>query len=79
MIQHRYIKLVTIEEKRNYLVSEPICLTTNFFPEILVATEMKKTSQILMNKPVYLGLSILERSKTVMHDSRYNYVKLKYG
>ena len=79
MIQHRYIKLVTIEERRNYLVSEPICLTTNFFPEILVATEMKKTSQILMNKPVYLGLSILERSKTVMHDSRYNYVKLKYG
>ena len=79
MIQHRYIKLVTIEERRNYLVSEPIYLTTNFFPEILVATEMKKTSQILMNKPVYLGLSILERSKTVMHDSRYNYVKLKYG
>ena len=79
MIQHRYIKLVTIEERRNYLVSEPICLTTNFFPEILVATEMKKTSQILMNKPVYLGLSILERSETVMHDSWYNYVKLKYG
>ena len=79
MIQHRYIKLVTIEERRNYLVSEPICLTTNFFPEILVATEMRKTSQILMNKPVYLGLSILERSETVMHDSWYNYVKLKYG
>ena len=78
MIQHRYIKLVTIEERRNYLVSEPICLTTNFFPEILVATEMKKTSQILMNKPVYLGLSILECSETVMHDSWYNYVKLKY-
>ena len=79
MIQHRYIKLVTIEERRNYLVSEPIYLTTNFFSEILVATEMKKTSQILMNKPVYLGLSILERSETVMHDSWYNYVKLKYG
>ena len=79
MIQHRYIKLVTIEERRNYLVSEPIYLTTNFFPELLVAIEMKKTSQILMNKPVYLGLSILERSKTVMHDSWYNYVKLKYG
>ena len=79
MIQHRYIKLVTIEERRNYLVSEPIYLTTNFFPEILVATEMRKTSQILMNKPVYLGLSILERSETVMHDSWYNYIKLKYG
>ena len=79
MIQHRYIKLVTIEERRNYLVSDPIYLTTNFFPELLAAIEMKKTSQILMNKPVYLGLSILERSKTVMHDSWYNYIKLKYG
>ena len=35
--------------------------------------------QILMNKPVYLGLSILEISKTVMHESWYGYVKLKYG
>ena len=38
-----------------------------------------KTMQILMNKPVYLGLSILEISKTVMHESWYDYVKLKYG
>ena len=38
-----------------------------------------KTMQILMNKPVYLGLSILEISKTVIHESWYDYVKLKYG
>ena len=31
----------------------------------LLAVEMRKT-QILMNKPVYLGLSILNLSKTVM-------------
>ena len=28
---------------------------------------MRKT-QILMNKPVYLGLSILDQSKTVMYE-----------
>ena len=31
-----------------------------------------------MNKPVYLGLSILDLSKTVMHEFWYDYVKPKY-
>ena len=39
---------------------------------------MRKT-QILMNKPVYLGLSILNISKTVMYEFWHDYVKLKYG
>ena len=39
---------------------------------------MKKT-KVKMNKPVYLGLSILEISKTLMYEFWYNYVKPKYG
>ena len=39
---------------------------------------MKRT-QILMNKPIYLGLSILEISKTVMYEFWYDYVRPKYG
>ena len=39
---------------------------------------MKKT-QILMNKPAYLGLPILELSKTVMYEFWYDYMKPKYG
>ena len=39
---------------------------------------MRKT-QILMDKPVYLGLSILELGKTVMYEFWYDYVKPKYG
>ena len=39
---------------------------------------MRKT-QILMNKPVYLGLSILDLSKTVIYEFWYDYVKPKYG
>ena len=39
--------------------------------------EMKKIN-MKMNKPVYLGLSILEISKTLMYEFRYDYIKLKY-
>ena len=39
---------------------------------------MKKT-EILMNKPVYLGLSVLEFSKMLMYDFWYDYLKPKYG
>ena len=52
--------------------------TTKFFTENLLAIDIKKT-MIFMNKPVSLGVSILELSKIVMHELWYNYVKPKYG
>ena len=73
--KHRNIKLVTTERRINYLVSEPSYHTTKSFTENLLTMEMRKT-QILMNKLVYLGLSILDLSKSVMHEFWYNYVKL---
>ena len=39
---------------------------------------MKKTN-VKMNKPVYLGLPILEISKTLMYEFWYYYMKPKYG
>ena len=69
--RHRNITLVTTERRRNYLLSEPNYHTTKFFTENLLATEMEKT-QILMNKPVYLGLSILDLNKTVMYEFWYD-------
>ena len=76
--KHLSIKLVTTERSRNYLVSVSNYQTTKFFTENLLAIEVRKT-QILMNKPVYLGLSILDLSKTVMYEFWYDYVKPKYG
>ena len=78
MKKHRNIELITTKRRGNYLVSEPNYHNTKFFTENLLAIEMRKT-QILMNKPVYLGLSILDLSKTVMNEFWYDYVKLKYG
>ena len=62
----RNTKLVTTEKRRDYFVSQPNYQTTKFFTENLLATEMRKT-QTLMNKLVYLGLLILDLSKTAMY------------
>ena len=76
--KHRDIKLVITDKRRNQLVLEPNYHTTKWFSEKLLAIEMKKT-KIKMNKPVYLGLSILEISKILMYEFWYNYMKPKYG
>ena len=64
--KYRDIKLVTTGRRINYLVLEPNYHTKNYFKENVLAIDMKKT-QVLMNKPAYLGLSISDLSKTVMY------------
>ena len=75
--KHRDIKLVTTDKRRNYLVSEPNYHTTKQFLENLFATEMKKI-KVKMNKPIYLGLTILEINKTLVYEFWYDYIKLKH-
>ena len=75
--RHRDTKLVTTVKRRNQLVSEPNYHTTKYFSENLVAIEMKKI-KVKMNKPLYLGLSILEISKTLIYEFWYDYIKPKY-
>ena len=50
---HRDIKLVTNNEKRKKLVSEPNYHSTKHFSEYLMAIEMRMI-KVIMNKPVYL-------------------------
>ena len=76
--KHGDIKLVTTDKRINQLVSEPNYHTTKWFLEKLLAIEIKKT-KLKMNKPIYLGLSILETSKTLMYEFWYDYIKAKYG
>ena len=76
--KHRDVKLVTTERRRSYLVSEPNYYTTKLYILHILAIEMKIT-QILMNKPVYLGLSVLELYNILMYEFWYDYVKPKYG
>ena len=76
--KHRDIKLVTTNKKRNKLVSEPNYHTINYISEDLSIIEMNKT-KVKMNKPIYLGLSILDISKILMYEFWYDYMKPKYG
>ena len=74
----RDIKLVTTEEKRIKLVSEPNYHTTKHFSDNLLAIDLKK-AKVKMNKPLYLGMSTLDISKTLMYGFWYDYVKPKYN
>ena len=76
--KHRNIKVVTIDKKRNKLVSEPNYHTINYISEDLSIIEMNKT-KVKMNKPIYLGLSILDISKILMYEFWYDYMKPKYN
>ena len=76
--KHRDIKLVTTNNKRSKLVSEPNYYTMNYISKDLSIIEMNKT-RVKMNKPIYLGLSILDISKILMYEFWYDYMKPKYG
>ena len=76
--KHKDIKLVRSERRKNYLVSVPNHHTTKFFSESLLAIKMKKKTEILMNKPVYLRRSILQLNKILMYEFWYAYARAKY-
>ena len=75
--KHREIKLEKTDKKRNKLVSEPNFHTMKLIDNNLAIIEMRKV-KVKMNKPIYLGLSILDISKITMYEFWYDYVKIKY-
>ena len=76
--KHRDIKLVATDKKRSKLVSESNYHMMDCISENLSIIEMRRT-KVKMNKPIYLGLSILEISKLLMYKLWYDYMKPKYG
>ena len=76
--KHRDIKLVKTDKKRNKLVSEPNFHTMKLIDDNLAIIEMKKV-KVKVNKPLYLGLSILDISKITMYEFWYDFIKSKYG
>ena len=71
------IKLVNDKKRAENLNAKPNFKHCNIFSENLVAIHTKKP-KLKFNKPVYLGMGILDISKTLMYDFHYNYIKRKY-
>ena len=72
------VRLVTDEKKLTKLASKPTYVSSKIFNENLVAVHKIKEILIL-NRPAYVGMCILDLSKTLMYDFHYNYIKKKYG
>ena len=72
------VKLVNNKKQAEKLSAKPNYKHCNIFSEDLVAIHMKMT-KLDFDKPVYLGMCILDLSKTLMYDFHYNYIKKKYG
>jgi hypothetical protein len=76
--KHVHVQLVTDPVACMRLVAKPNFDRSVKFHEKLVAVHMKKT-KVLYNKPIYIGMCILELSKTLMYEFHYDYIKPKYG
>ena len=72
------IKLVTDEKDLIRWASKPSFISCKIFNEDLVAIHKTKTT-LTLNRPAYVGMCILDLSKTLMYDFHYNYIKSKYG
>ena len=72
------IHLVTNEYQARKLISKSNYHHRTIFCDNLATIHMKKT-YLVFDKPVYLGTSILDISKTLMYKFPYNYLKPKYG
>ena len=71
------IKLVTDKEKLSKWASRPSFIRSKIFNEDLVAVHKIKPT-LTLNRPAYVGMCILDLSKTLMYDFHYNYIKSKY-
>ena len=72
------IHLVTDEKQVSKFKSKPNYQHRTIFCDNLATIHMKKT-HLVFSKPVYLGMCILDLSKTLMYEFHYNYIKPKYG
>ena len=75
---HVDIQLVTSEKEALKLSAKVNFDRCTIFDENLVAVHMRKTT-LKYDKPIYLGMSILDLSKTLMYNFHYDYIKNKYG
>ena len=72
------VKLIVDEKKLCKYVSKPGFVSSKIFNPDLVAVHSVK-EKLKLDKPIYLGFSILDLSKWLMNDFHYGFIKNKYG
>ena len=72
------VRLVTDEKKLDKLTSKPTYVSFKIFNKNLMAVHKVKEA-LTLNSLAYVGICILDLSKTLMYDFHYNYIKKKYG
>ena len=72
------VRPVTNEKKLDKLTSKPTFVSSKIFNENLMAVHKVKET-LTLNRPAFLGMCILDLSKTLMYDFHYNYIKKKYA
>lgn len=72
------IRLCNDGKKAEKLIAKPNFLDRTIFSENLVAFHMRK-AHLIFNKPITIGMSIMELSKTLMYSFHYEEMKPKYG
>ena len=72
------VRLLKTEKGVTQYIKKPNFKSFKIFSENLIAVHMNKTS-MKFNKPIYVGMSILEISKTLMYDFHYNTIKKRYN
>ena len=70
------IHLETDSDHLMKLTEQPTYVSSKIFDENLVGVQMKKV-RLVLDKPSYVGFSILELSKTLMYDFHYNNIRKK--
>lgn len=72
-----HINLVHTEQRLTTVVCQALIYRFKIFNADLVEVENKKV-KLLLNKPVYIGQTILDLSKLVIYDFHYNFMKHLY-
>lgn len=72
------LQLVSSQKRLDMLLNKPTFVDRIIYDESLCAVECAKEC-IYFDKPIYIGFSVLEISKTLMYDFHYKIIKPKYG
>ena len=72
------VRLVTDEKKPDKLTSKPTYVSSKIFNENLMAVHKIKET-LTLNRLAYVGMCILDLSKTLMYDFHNGYIKRMYG